>query len=177
MRGLLLLSDPHHAQMNPDRMRGEAQRLGLKVHCETAAEMHPPLFLSRCQLQFSRLRRHCDWVCVLAEGDAAACGMILAAQLPVDRLILLGDRPFCRRHPNRRLRRINAFALRNLSLITAGIIAAGMDGRALRRLSASLGFQGEGLICLQDAAELWQKRESFLTEPFPSLAASSIYAK
>ena len=177
MRGLLLLSDPQHAQMRPECWLAEARKLNMEIqYDETAACKGPPL-LSALQLKFQRLRRRCEWVCVMAEGDMAAHGLILAAQLPVDRLILLGGSVLRKRHADRRQRRLNAFARRNLSLITAEILAAGMDTRCLRRLSSSLGYHCAGLICTEDAAELWQKRESFLTAPFDALVEQAEYGK
>lgn len=176
MRGLMILSDPQHAQMYPEHWFREAQRLNMKVQWETAESVDPPL-LSALQLHLSRLTRRCSWICILAEGDLAAHALILAAQLNVDRLILIGDAPFRSRHPDRRRRRLNAFALRNLSLITAEIIAVGMGDGPVRRLSSALGFCSGGLICVSDAAELWRKHETFLTAPFSALSEPSEHAK
>jgi len=121
------------------------------------------------QLGFHRLCRRCDWVCVMAEGDMACLGLILAAQLSVDRLILLGGRSFLRVGKARQLRWMNAFARRNLALITAEILAVGLPEAALRTLATGLGFHSGGLLEIGDAAELWQKRETFLTAPFATL--------
>lgn len=173
MRGLLLLSDPNHPQIQPERCIAEAEKHNIKVQWdETAAIQRPPL-LSDLQLHLYRLRRQCSWLCVMAEGEAAAHAIILAAQLPVDRLILIGDLPF-RRSSDRRRRRLNAFARRNLSLITAEIVAVGMDDRLFHRFSAGLGCCCGALVRAQDAAELWQKRESFLLEAFPGLGTGKI---
>ena len=164
MRGVLVLGS------RPDSLPGNTQLQSLKILYENAAEYdHPPLFLSHAQLLLSRLMRRCGWVCVWAEGDAAACGLILSAQFSVDRLILVGDSAFQNHPPDRAQRRLNAFARRNLSLITAEIIAAGMGERAVRLLSSGLGWHGR-LLSLPDAAELWQKRETFLTAPFEALS-------
>lgn len=172
MRGLLVLSN-----RRPEISLSQTQRQNFTILHENAAEYgHPPLFLSRAQLQFSRLRRRCDWVCVLAEGDCAAHGLILAAQLSVDRLIL-ADALLQGRCADRHMRRLNAFARRNLALITAEIIAAGMGERGLKALAAGLGVCCGGLIHLPDAAELWQSCETFLTLPFAALSEPAEHAK
>ena len=164
MQGLLVLGG------RPDCFFGNSQLQNFKILYENAAETDdPPLFLSRAQLLLSRLMHRCDWVCVLSEDDLLACALILAEQYPVDRLILMGGSAFQKHSPDRRRRRLDAFARRNLSLITAEIIAAGMDERALKQLSSGLGWHGK-LLYLPDAAELWRKRETFLTAPFEALS-------
>jgi len=171
MRGLLVLSS------RPEFFLEKTQLQDFEILHENAAEQdHPPLFLSHAQLRFSRLRRRCEWVCVLAEGDCAAYALILAAQFCVDRLILTGD-ILPARHPDRHTRRLNAFARRNLSLITAEIIAADVGEKSLRRLSSGLGICCGGLIHLPDAAELWQSCETFLTQPFEALSVPAQHAK
>ena len=161
MRGLLLLSDPHHAQMNPQSWIGEAQRLNINVQWQAAESCDPPLMLSSLQSRLGFLRS--SWTCVLAEGRTIAYALILAAQLPVDRLILMGDQMFQNRCTHRSQRRINSFARRNLPLITAETVAVGMKPEALRRLASLMGCCSGGLYALGDGAELWQNRESFLT--------------
>lgn len=169
MRGLLLLSDPHYAQINAGRWPGEKLSPYMHIQREEAAAGNQPSLLSALQLKLCRLREDCDWICVMAEGNMLAYALILAAQLQVDRLVLLGDTVF-RRHPDRLQRRINAFARRNLSLITAEIIAVGMEEQSVAKLSAGLGYHCGGLLAVQDTSELWRRRESFLTAPFSTLA-------
>ena len=165
MQGLLVLGS------RPDVLSGKMQIRNFKILYENAADYaYPPLFLSHAQLLLSRLMTQCRRVCVWAEGDAAACALVLAAQLDVDRLILIGDGPFIKRHPDFRQRRFNAFVRRNLSLITSEIIAADMSAAACRQLSSSLNWHS-CLVCFADGAELWQKSETFLTAPFEALSA------
>lgn len=172
MRGLLVLKDGRS-----DILLSQKQRQNFRILYENAAEQaYPPLFLSHAQSRFSHLKRHCDWVCVLAEGDCVAYALILAAQFCVDRLILIGD-ILPKGRPRRHMRRLSAFALRNLSLITSEIIAVDMGERSLRRLSSGLGICCGGLILIPDAAELWQSCETFLTQPFEALSAPSKHAK
>lgn len=99
-----------------------------------------------------------------------AQAVILAAQLPVDRLVLMDGALFENRPSDRLHRRLRSFARRNLSLITAEVIAVGMDNAAFRRLSSGLGYHCAGLLRVRDGAELWQKHETFLTAPFDTLA-------
>jgi len=167
MRGLLLLSDPHYGRISPGCWIAECGRLGIKVQWKEAAADQPSL-LCAFQTALCRLREDCGWVCVLAEGFLAAYGLALAEQLNVDRLILMGGQAF--RREGVRRSGINAFARRNLSLITAELIAVEMDEKAIGRLSSGLGYHCGGLLRLKDAAQLWQKRESFLTAPFSTLA-------
>ena len=165
MQGLLVLGS------QIDVFSGKLQIPDFKILYENAAEVdHPPLFLSRAQLLLNRLMAQCHRVCVWAEGDAAACALVLAAQFDVDRIILVSDSLFKIRHPDCRQRRFNAFARRNLSLSTGEIIAAGMSTAACKQLSSRLGWHAR-MICLPDAAELWRKRETFLTASFEALSA------
>ena len=171
MRGLLLLSDPLCAQIKSECCLAEAVGQDIQIQMHRAAEKHDPSLLSSLQTKLSRLTGRCDWICVVAEGRLMAHGLVLAAQLPVDRLILVGDGLFMR-DADRRQRRLNAFALRNLPLITAEIIAAGMKEASLRRIAGLQSFHSGGLMALADGAQLWQMGESFLTAPFHSLANS-----
>ena len=192
MRGLLLLSDPYHTQMNPQYWQSEAIKYNMEVEIGETAACNEPLLLhaegrlqrsaanrdcprgdfdllSDFQYRLYRLRRRCEWICILAEGKLCSYALALAAQLPVDRLILLGKGCFACRDAGRSRRRISSFARRNLAFITAEIIAAGMEEADLRILRSGLGYHSGGLLALPDAAELWQKRETFLTSSFPAL--------
>ena len=116
-RELLCLKDP----INPN-----PNTKGLVFH-----ENEP--FLSQAQTALWHARREGGWVCVAAWGTACYIALALAAQLPVDRLVL-AEMPDHRLQLNRSLNRIKTFARRNLALITAEILCIGGDGRQIRAL-------------------------------------------
>lgn len=169
MRGLLLLSDPDCGRLEALRWLDEGARLHWNIQWYEAT-LNRQSLLSMLQSLLQHLRETCDWICIMAEGNLTAHALALAAQFSVERLILLGDSLFCERPAERNQRKINAFARRNLALITSEIIAVDMGDAALRRLKSGLGLCSGGLIHVADAAELWRKRESFLTAPFRTLA-------
>lgn len=118
--------------------------------------------LPQAQTALWQLRRECDWVCVAARGACGCVAAALAAQLPVDRLVLAGNRLFAPVNDNwpRELRRLNAFARRNLSLITAQLVLVAPEGREVRRMlrcacNAQLCIAGGDESCAQLLTAPW----------------------
>ena len=103
--------------------------------------------LSQAQTALWQARKSSDWICVAVRGNAADIGLALAAQLPVDRLALLGaSRQSIRL--NREMNRLKTFARRNLALIASEILLVGTDEARAR---AILRGTGRCSICLLDA--------------------------
>ena len=93
--------------------------------------------LDQAQAALWRLRRVCDWVCVAACGPCSCVAAALAAQLPVDRLALMESSLFSASGRDawpRDLRRLNAFARRNLSLITSQLVLIAPGDMEARRI-------------------------------------------
>ena len=91
------------------------------------------------------LKQRCGWVCVVAERGCAGVALSLAEQLPVERVALMGGTPFsalpeggtaARR---RELRRMDAFARRNLALLVAELLLVDVEENEMRRLTCGLG--------------------------------------
>ena len=91
------------------------------------------------------LKQRCGWVCVAAARGCAGVALSLAEQLPVDRVALIGGTPFsplpeggtaARR---RELKRLDAFARRNLALLVAELLLIGVPADEVRRLACGLG--------------------------------------
>lgn len=114
-RGVLFLSEPFSANAQPQQNR-----------CETLIFDENERQLSSGQEALWRLRRRCGWVCVAADGRAAALAVALAAQLPVDRLALSRSALFSvkQRAPSRNLARLERFARRNLALVASELMLA-----------------------------------------------------
>lgn len=94
-------------------------------------------FLPRAQAALQDMRRESDWLCAAGSGAAAYIALALAACLPVERLALrLRDAP--RRGPNRELRRLRAFAWRNLPLVVSEILLIDGDEALARRFLRSM---------------------------------------
>lgn len=111
-RGLLLLPDPlGGAQMQIEETKGLV-----------FTENEP--FLSQAQAALWQKRRRHGWVCIAAQGEAASIALALAAQLPVDRVAILSPGQNGPGLP-REMRRLKAFARRNLALVTAEILLIG----------------------------------------------------
>lgn len=119
-RQILYLQDP----LNHFGKTGYEHAQGLVFH-----ENEP--LLSQAQAALWRARRKGGWVCVAARGSACEIALALASQLPVDRLALLSPLQDGRGLP-RELRRLRAFARRNLALIIAEIAVFGGDEALMR---------------------------------------------
>lgn len=119
---ILCLNDP----LNPD-----PNTKGLVFHENES-------FLSQAQTALWQSRGEGEWICVSALGTAAYIALALAAQLHVDRLVLM-DIPDPRAKLPRELNRLKAFARRNLALITAEILLVGADEQYFRRMLRGTG--------------------------------------
>ena len=109
--GILALCDP---------VTGEVPLIGAAETVRFAAG--DPL--AQAQSAYQRVRESRDRVCVAATGGACGIAAALAAQLPVELLALRKGNVFARRTGVRAVDPINAFARRNLALISAEIVLA-----------------------------------------------------
>lgn len=128
-RGILYLAGAAHAPEETHMHNGN--------HATLIFEGEDGRRLSRAQEALWKLRGRCDWICVAGQGAHGALALALAAQLPVNRVALLGD-PFARRQEKscRETARLRAYARRNLALIVSQVLFIGLEdhaGRALAR--------------------------------------------
>ena len=149
-RGVLLLNNPLDSadvrERTIEQMLRSAENVGRRLFSVDFSEgekCHP-----RAQDALRELRRRCGWVCVASGRGCAGVALFLAAQLPVDRVALLGGTPFsplpaggtaARR---RELRRMDALARRNLALLVAEILLVDVAEDEARRLICGLGRSG-----------------------------------
>lgn len=146
LRGVLFLSDPLRADLrgrNIERMLRSADDVGRRLLSVAFPEVEK--CLPHAQAALWELRQRCSWVCVAAERGCAGVAMALAEQLPVDRVALLGGTPFAPLPeggtPSRRreLKRLDAFARRNLALLVAELLLVDVPEDEMRRLACGLG--------------------------------------
>ena len=168
-RGVLLLSDPLRVdaqgriieQMLRSASEGDAGRRLLFVDFPEGEKCLP-----RAQAALWELKQRCFWVCVAAERVCAGVALALAEQLPVDRVALLGGTPFsplptggtaARR---RELRRMDAFARRNLALLVAELLLVDVSQDEMRRLTCGLGrnvvLRAQGSADWYSFVEAWE---------------------
>lgn len=116
-RGILLLKDPLHAG-------AMLQRQSEYTNSMTLIFNENGRYLSLAQTALWHMRKRFDWVCVAAEGSAACIAVALAAQLPVDRLVLMESSMFMpgRNRISRELLRLERYARRNLSLVISELL-------------------------------------------------------
>ena len=148
-RGVLLLRDPLDdadarrrtiEQMLRSASEGGAGRRLLFVDFPEGESCLP-----RAQAALWELKQRCGWVCVAAERGCAGAALALAEQLPVDRVALMGGTPFAplpeggSRARRRDLRRMDAFARRNLALLVAELLLVDVSQDEVRRLERGLG--------------------------------------
>ena len=115
-RAVLFLVDP---QSGPAKL---PRNVGFPVN--TLIFQENERYLSQAQTALWELRKSCPWVCVAAAGTAASVGVALAAQLPVERLILVNSHlfgPELLRLP-RQLARLRRYARHNLALVVSEIV-------------------------------------------------------
>lgn len=95
--------------------------------------------LSLAQSALWEMRKSFPWVCVAARGGEGALALALAAQLPVNRIVLLGN-PFAAsgEKTDRESARLRTYARRNLSLVVAETVMIGMNESALRLLARGM---------------------------------------
>lgn len=121
-RGILCLNEAPYQVLQKKKM--QVQRLIFN-------ENEPLLYQAQAALW--DMRRQYSWVCVAAEGRYNAAALALAAQLPVDRLALMGGwteaAGACRRFA-----RLRNYALRNLSLVISDIMLVGAPEADIRRM-------------------------------------------
>lgn len=122
--------------------------------------------LPQAQQALWQLRCKCDWVCIAAEGEAALVALALAAQLPVERLALMGRWRSC----SKKMARFRAYALRNLPLVIANVllIAAGDE-----EIAALLRGRRHGELCVL-AAQRWQDCANLLTAPWSAVLEKNL---
>ncbi len=202
-RGVLLLTDPLRAERSgfvgggknsaiaeqfrgsaglrrkhADILAGSGERQSLRMRSgQGVAELEfreDERCLPQAQAALWELRRRCGWICVVAEGAGAGVALALAAQLPVDRVALIGETPLAplAGHSRgsaraRELIRVNAFARRNLALVIAEILLVGADEAQRRRLIRGLGRADgvrwmDGGARLRDCVEPWGITENNL---------------
>ena len=101
--------------------------------------------LPRAQAALWELKQRCGWVCVAAARGCAGVALSLAEQLPVDRVALVGGTPFAplpeggSAARRRELKRLDAFARRNLALLVAEMLLVDVPADEVRRLACGLG--------------------------------------
>ena len=146
VRGVLFLSDPLRADLrgrNIERMLRSADDVGRRLLSVAFPEVEK--CLPHAQAALWELRQRCGWVCVAAERGCAGVALSLAEQLPVDRVALIGGTPFsplpeggtaARR---RELKRLDAFARRNLALLVAELLLVDVPEEETRRMACGLG--------------------------------------
>ena len=146
LRGVLFLSDPLRAGArgrNIERMLRSADDVGRRLLSVAFQEVEK--CLPHAQAALWELRQRCGWVCVAAERGCAGVALSLAEQLPVDRVALIGGTPFsplpeggtaARR---RELKRLDAFARRNLALLVAELLLVDVPEEETRRMACGLG--------------------------------------
>ena len=146
VRGVLFLSDPLRADLrerNIERMLRSADDVGRRLLSVAFPEAEK--CLPHAQAALWELKQRCGWVCVAAERGCAGVALALAEQLPVDRVALLGGTSFadlpeggCRAR-RREMRRMDAFARRNLALLVAELLLIDVPEDEARRLECGLG--------------------------------------
>ena len=146
LRGVLFLSDPLRAGArgrNIERMLRSADDVGRRLLSVAFPEAEK--CLPHAQAALWELKQRCGWVCVAAARGCAGVALSLAEQLPVDRVALIGGTPFsplpeggtaARR---RELKRLDAFARRNLALLVAELLLVDVPEEETRRMACGLG--------------------------------------
>ena len=157
MRGVLFLADPRMPA-------APLQKHIANTTVKTLTFDEGGRYLSLAQAALWRMRLNCTWVCVAAEGGAAAVALALAAQLPVDRLALMGSGIFiagakssgparggraCRKSDfavlpreeaaSRELMRLKRYARRNLALVVSEMMLVNAPEEEIRGLMWGMG--------------------------------------
>ena len=103
--------------------------------------------LTQAQSAYQRLRGRCERVCVAAAGSACGVAASLASQLPAELLALLRGNVFGSRTGAREVDRMNAFARRNLPLISAEILLVDPSSAEERGFVRHAGLQTRKITC------------------------------
>ena len=145
-RGVLFLSDPLRADLrerNIERMLRSADDVGRRLLSVAFPEAEK--CLPHAQAALWELKQRCGWVCVAAARGCAGVALSLAEQLPVDRVALIGGTPFAplpeggTAARRRELKRLDAFARRNLALLVAELLLVDVPEEETRRMACGLG--------------------------------------
>lgn len=140
-------------------------------------------FLSRLRTALQGMRGRCRKVGVAAEGHVSGAAVSLAAQLPVDEILLMDSRIFTpgerKTKAQRQLARIAGFARRNLSLVVADAVLVDCAPAELRRL---LRFLVNGSVRIVHSGpegmdNLWRKDESCTFKPRSIFKTPGVYPK
>ena len=160
-RGILYLADPLNAGTAIQKKNQAANSITL-IFNENGH------YLSLGQTALWRLRQRFEWICVSAEGSAACIAIALAAQLPVDRLVLTGSSLFVRRKIRmpRELVRLEGFARRNLALVVSEILLVGEEKAEIRGFTRG---RNHGKLCI-----LAEGDRDLLTAPWETLSRNSL---
>ena len=146
LRGVLFLSDPLRAGArgrNIERMLRSADDVGRRLLSVAFPEVEK--CLPHAQAALWEMKQRCGWVCVAAARGCAGVALSLAEQLPVDRVALVGGTPFAplpeggSAARRRELKRLDAFARRNLALLVAEMLLVDVPADEVRRLACGLG--------------------------------------
>ena len=169
-RAVLLLTDPLRKAESAGSAVAASQRQFVSDADPTVAVLHfrrGERCLPQAQEALWRLRRRFGWICVAGEGACAGLALALAAQLPVDRVALLGGSPFGAVRTDggaigraRELARVDAFARRNLALVVAEILLVNVPDDERRKLIRGLGrgadvHRSEGTVDPAALLEPW----------------------
>jgi len=166
-RGILFLAGPLHGG-SAVQMKREYTNSTTLIFDENGR------YLSLAQTALWRMRQAHNWICVAAEGEAAAIAVALAAQLPVDRLALAGSGLFSPRQKgqDRELARLSAYARRNLSLVISEIM---LIGAAERELRGFLRGRARGRICAVEERETgWESCLDLLASPWEQACQNNL---
>lgn len=168
-RGVLLLRDPLRTGAQGriiERMKRSASERDAGRNLFQIDFLDGERCLPHAQAALWELRRRCGWVCVAAERGCAGVALALAEQLPVDRVALLGGTPFSplpeggSRLRRRELRRMDAFARRNLALMVSELLLIDVSEDEMRRLACGLGrnvpVRARGGADWDSFVEAWQ---------------------
>lgn len=169
VRGMILLPDP----LSEDRRFG-----GLMLQMKKQVENTETLifdengrFLPRVRAALYQLRGTCRRVCIAAEGNMAGAALSIAAQLPVDEIVLMDSRMFApparETRAQKQLARMNHFARRNLSLVVSDTTLVDCEAAEVRQI---LRYLVNGSIRIlqsgPDGVEnLWRKDEHSASSP------------
>lgn len=144
-RGILLLKDPLHAG-------AMLQRQSEYTNSMTLIFNENGRYLSLAQTALWHMRKRFDWVCVAAEGSAACIAVALAAQLPVDRLVLTeGSMSMTRKKGiPRELLRLERYARRNFSLVISELLLLNCREEEIKNF---LQGRRKGKVCALECRE------------------------
>ena len=165
-RGILFLAD----SMNADRA---SQRQIQYTDSITLIFNENERYLSLAQAALWRMRQKHGWVCVAAEGKYACVALALAAQLPVDRLVLRESSLFAQRKARlpKDLLRLESYARRNLSLVVSEILLIGTQESEVRGM---LRGRIRGRTCALPDPGGWEVCGDLLRAPWEQVSRKNL---